>query len=705
MLLVLDNFEHLLEAAPQIGHLLAAAPLLRVLVTSRVVLNLYGEHQFVVPPLDLPAQHREGIPFNELAQQPAVALFVARAQAVQREFRLTEDNAPVIAEICAQLEGLPLALELAAARIRVLSPEALLARLDQRLTLLSTQARDVDDRHRSLRATIEWSYQLLKPAEQRLFRWISLFPGGCTQDAAEALTEMDPVTILDQLEALVDRNLILQRTGKDGQRRFTMLETLREYALERFEGGDTLHHLRQAQLRYYLSNLERISLDSAGEKEAEALNYLESEQNTLRALLKWSSSEHPALMRHLCVCLWKYWQMRGYTREARYWLEQALLPGLHRTASKADQADYSELLYADGVFAYLAGDHEAAYQRLTNALNLQQRLEDEPAIASTLIVLGNLAWDRSQLDTAVQHYQQALELAVVSGNWLIQARVLNNLGGLYWQRNELTQAAEYLQAALPLWQQLGHQAGAAQTLSNLANVVLKQGEYQHAERLYHESLALGRAIGNRQGTASTLGNIGVLMLHQANYTGAEDHFRQALALHREVSYAWGIGSALCNLGSALFFQGRYEEAAEHLSQALVIMRPLNDVSKIGLILEYQGVVSLRQGDTAAALARHREALALAQESSDDLGVASGLACIAAVLAVQGHTLQAARLWGAAYAVWSRSETLLLPTDENRFKRELQMARTQAPPEAFEAAWRAGAALALPDAVHEAQTMK
>jgi predicted ATPase/Tfp pilus assembly protein PilF/transcriptional regulator with XRE-family HTH domain len=701
LLLVLDNFEHLLEAASQLGELLSAAPLLKVLVTSRVVLNLYGEHQFSVPPLETPTQPEETILLTQLAQQPAVALFVARARAVQREFKLTEDNAPTIAAICSRLEGLPLALELAAARLRLLSPEALLARLDQRLTLLSTQARDVDARHRSLRAAIDWSYQLLEPAEQRLFRWISLFPGGCTQEAAEALAEMDQSTILEQMGSLLDKSLIVPRAGKDGHLRFTMLETLREYAFERFADGDALHPFRQAQGRHYLNVLEQMYPQLDGEKQAEALDYLESEQDTLRVLLKWSSAEQPALMRRLCVFIWKFWHLRGHIREARYWLDQALLPGLSNQASKTDYADYGELLYADGTFAYLSGDHETAYQRLNAALNIQQQLEDEVSIASTLVILGNLAWDRSQLDTAVQHYQQALELAAANENRLIQARALNNLGGLYWQRDDLTPAVEYLQAALGLWQQLGNQAGAAQTLSNLANVVLKHREYEHAEKFYHESLSLYRTLGNRQGIATTLSNIGVVLLHQADYAGAEDYFRETLEIQREVNYAWGIGSALCNLGGALFFQGRYAEAAELLNQALAILHPLNDTNKIGLVLEYQGVVSLRQGNAAAALNKHQEALKLALDSSDEYGMASSLACIAAVLIAQGQPLQAARLWGAAYAVWSRSESLLLPADENRFKPELQAARTQTNPIEFEAAWQAGAALTLPSAVDEA----
>ncbi|NWF67957.1 MAG: tetratricopeptide repeat protein [Chloroflexi bacterium] len=700
LLLVLDNFEHLLEAAAQLRELLSAAPLLKILVTSRVVLNLYGEHQFSVPPLETPAPPEDSIPLKQLAQQPAVALFVARARAVQREFKLTEDNAPMIAAICSRLEGLPLALELAAARIRLLSPEALLARLDQRLTLLSTQARDVDARHRSLRATIDWSYQLLEPAEQHLFRWISLFPGGCTQEAAEALAETDTSTILEQMGSLLDKSLLVQRTGKDGHLRFTMLETLREYAFERFSDVEALHHFRQAQYHYYLNRLEQMHPQLDGEKQVEALDYLESEQDTLRVLLKWSSAEQPALLRRLCVFIWKFWHLRGYIREARYWLDQALLPGLRNQASKTDYAHYGELLYADGTFAYLAGDHETAYQRLNAALKAQQQLEDELSIASTLVILGNLAWDRSQLDTAVQHYQQALELAAACGNRLIQARALNNLGGLYWQRDDLTQAAEYLQAALSLWQQLGNQAGAAQTLSNLANVVLKRREYEPAEKLYRESLTLHRTLGNQQGIASTLSNIGVVLLHQADYTGAEDYFRQALELQREVNYAWGTGSALCNLGSALFFQGRYAEAAELLSQALAILRPLNDTNKIGVVLEYQGMVSLRQGNAAAALNKHQEALKLALDSGDEYGMASSLACIAAVLTVQGHPLQAARLWGAAYAVWTRSETQLLPTDENRFKPELQAARMQTSPAEFEAAWQAGTALTLLSAVDE-----
>jgi predicted ATPase len=340
LLLLLDNFEHLLSAVPLVTELLAVCPWLHVLVTSRAALRVRNERLFPVPALALP-KHTERLDVATIGQSPAVTLFVARAQAVQPEFVLTQANAATVAEICQRLDGLPLAIELAAARIKLFSPEALLTRLERRLKLLTTGARDIPLRQQTLRNTIDWSYQLLDPAEQRLFARMGVFVGGCTLAAAEAVgTAASDLgsDAQDGLAALVDQSLVRQDAGLDGEPRFTMLETIREYALEQLAACGEAEVLREQHLEHYLALAEAAELRLNGAEQLTWLERLETEHDNLRAGLEWCRVEpdRNAVGLRLVCALGQFWTLRGYISEGRERLAGALAHQGIRTPQSSD---------------------------------------------------------------------------------------------------------------------------------------------------------------------------------------------------------------------------------------------------------------------------------------------------------------------------------------------------------------------------------
>jgi len=417
LLLVLDNFEHLLGAAPLVSELLTACPRLKALATSRAVLRLQGEHEFAVPPLVLPDLQR--LPdIAGLGQYDAVALFVARAQAMKPDFQLTDVTARAVAEICVRLDGLPLALELAATRIKVLPPRALLARLQQegihRLELLAGGGRDLPPRQQTLRSTLDWSYALLDASEQQLLRGLSVFMGGCTLEAAEAVARgslgrapasretRSLAIILDDLQSLLDNSLLYQLEQADGEPRFMLLETIREFALEQLERNDEAPIVRRTHAAYYLQFAEAIEPALTTAEQEIGLLRLEAEQDNLRAALRWAlhgapqpsdsrpgASPDAQLGLRLAGAIWRLWLMRGYLSEGRRWLEVAL----ERAQGQRD-ISVGKALHGAGVLALYHGDMmETATTSTLNALrsdleDLWQRLDE------ILTSLGPVDWSR-----------------------------------------------------------------------------------------------------------------------------------------------------------------------------------------------------------------------------------------------------------------------------------------------------------------------
>jgi predicted ATPase/class 3 adenylate cyclase len=497
LLLVLDNFEQVVPAAPLVAAMLAGSPGLKALVTSREVLRVYGERDFPVPPLALPDPHRLP-PLEQLTQYEAVRLFITRAQAVKADFQVTNDNAPAVAEICARLDGLPLAIELAAARSRLLPPQALLTRLTSRLKLLTGGGRDLPARQQTLRGAVDWSYDLLEPGEQALFARLALFVGGCTFEAAEAVCNAAgdlEVDVLDGLAALVDKSLLRQSEDAEGEPCFLMLETIREYALERLDATGYAPSGRPAHAAYYLTLAEQAASELQGPEQARWMARLEREHDNLRAALAWALDQGDAEIGvRMGAALWSFWLTHGYLSEGRRRLDAALAQ-----SAALPPALRALALRGAGILAAEQGDYARAQAVFEEILAMSRELGDRRLTATALNSLGMVAMNTADYARARDFYEQGLALRRELHDAYGEAVVLNNLGSVAQYLGDFAEATRFYEASLVLARQMGDQMGIAATLINLGEVALEQGRYGEADALHHESLKLYQEVGDLHG--------------------------------------------------------------------------------------------------------------------------------------------------------------------------------------------------------------
>jgi predicted ATPase/DNA-binding CsgD family transcriptional regulator len=572
LLLFLDNFEPVMGAAPLIPDLLAACPSLKVLITSREALRLSAEHEFPVAPLELPDP--ESLPGIEaLSRCEAVALFVERANAAKPGFRLVEENASVIAGICARLDGLPLAIELAAARIRLLSPRAMLARLDRRLDLLKGGARDLPERQKTLERTLDWSYDLLDPAEQKLFRRFSVFAGGCTLEAAEAVCDPGG-EVLEGLASLIGKSLLRQEERANGEPRFSMLQTIREYALEKLAASGEEDEVRRAHASCYLALVEEGESGLTGAEQRLWRERLEEENDNLRAALSWSlkRGESETAMR-ICGALWRFWLMEGYFSEGRRWLEEALAGGSGAAAPVRAKA-----LNGVGVLYHYRGDYERTKALCGESLALYRQLGDKKGIAAALHGLALAA--RSEGDSAKARAMLEESLAIsreLGDEWSV-AYSLIYLGIVLMMQEDDEAARSTLEEALALSRKSGDLRHISYSLGLLGKLASDRGDYQTARSLLEESLALIKELRDRLGTARTLYVMGVVAFDQGRFVAARSLYEESLAISEELGVVWHVASVLEGLARVAaqrqpVWAARLLGASEGLREAAGVPEP------------------------------------------------------------------------------------------------------------------------------------
>ncbi|HZB08058.1 MAG TPA: tetratricopeptide repeat protein [Rubrobacter sp.] len=528
LLLLLDNFEQVLGAAPSVTELLAVAQGLKVLATSRAPLGLYGEHEFPVPPLSMPDLERPP-PLERLTQYEAVRLFVERARAVKPDFAITNESAPAIAEICVRLDGLPLAIELAAARIKMLPPQAMLQRLTSRLKLLTGGARDLPERQRTLRATIEWSYALLDEGEQLLFGRLAVFSGGRTLEAIEAICDAEgdlPMDAFEGISSLLDKSLIRQEEGPDGEPRFVMLETVHEYAREKLGQSAEAEQIKRVHAEYFLTLAEEAFPELRGPDQLEWLERLEAEHDNMRAALSWASERKEAeVALRLGGSLWWFWWMRGHNSEGRRWLEQALV--------------------------------------------IEGRVSPEVR-AMALAGAGELATSQGDLDRAKEVCEEGLELLLHEAREASEAKLclLAFLGWVALEREEYEQAKQLFEEGLALSRQMRDTWWLANSLSNVAVVSHSLGDYERATELYEESMDLFRVQGDRRRLATCLNNLAMVMCSQGDLGRAAKLIEESVALLRELGARGVVSIGLCNLGWIALLQDDLSRAADLYRESL-----------------------------------------------------------------------------------------------------------------------------------------
>ena len=497
LLLVLDNFEHVVAAAPLVAALLRAAARLKVLVTSRTILGLYGERGVLVPPLALP-DPKQIPPLEQLSQYAAVRLFIERAQVAKADFELTPENAPAVVEICTRLDGLPLAIELATARIRLLPPHALLRRLDQRLKLLVGGGRDRTERLQTLRGAIDWSYSLLDRAEQLLFARLGVFAGGFTIEAAEQVCNAEgdlDIDVLDGLQSLVDKSLLQHAEDATGEPRFRMLETIREYALERLDASGEAEALRRHHATYYLAVAQAAAPMLQGAHAEPWLRTLDTEHDNLRAVLRWAldHGEVEIAMR-LCGALEHFWFNYGYLSEGRRWLEAAV--GKVSPSAPAALRAWT-LAHASG-FAWRQGDLELARRHGEQALALFRELGDRVGLGRALGTLASVLARYGEHATADTLNAEALALRREVGDRRGVAMLLNNMGSQANLAGKYARALPLLEESLQVCRELDDaDATLIWPLSTLGETLLEQGEYTRARALLTEGMQVAQQLRSK----------------------------------------------------------------------------------------------------------------------------------------------------------------------------------------------------------------
>jgi predicted ATPase/transcriptional regulator with XRE-family HTH domain len=651
VLLLLDNFEQVAESAPLLSDILESTPDVKILVTSRHVLHIYGEYCMPVDPLSLPdwmdpeaqaqahtnssrevalamgtngvdgsiagAPHCEGPSAQEAGRSEAVQLFIARAEASRPGFRPLSEDISIIARICLKLEGLPLAIELAAARVPFLPPQTILTRLSSRLKLLTRGARNLPARQQTLRNAIEWSYDLLDEAEKKLFRRLAVFAGGRTLEAIEAICNLKgdlKIDMLDGVSSLVDKSLLQQREGLRGEPRFVMLETIHEYANERLEESGEGWELRLAHAQYFLQLAESVERELHGSKQAKSLDRLEVEHDNLRSALQWAmGQEQGEIALRLSASLHEFWTMRGYLSEGRAWLEGALKEGIGAPAASRAKA-----LMATGVLSLAQGDLVGARTMLEESISLFRELGDKQSIVWASRSLGN---------------------------------------GLRYQ-----------------------------------------GDYKSSYTILEPALILARELGNKWDIAILLGDLGIVAHALGDEKAARARYDESLELMRELSDTQGIAMMLVNQGELSRAQGDYDEAYSLYSEGLVLARKLRHKWGTGMVLHNLGHVASHQGKHQDAWALFAESLQIFYELRAKRDIAYCLAAIAGVYGVQRQPERAAVLFAAAQVISNSISSRLDPADETDYERNLADTKAQMSDAKWAQAWERGEQLSLDQAV-------
>ncbi|MDQ6661668.1 MAG: protein kinase [Chloroflexota bacterium] len=666
LLLLLDNFEQVVSAAPDMAELLIACPHLKILVTSRAVLHIQGEHEFPVPPLALPERTR--LSENEdLSQYAAVTLFLERALAIKPDLAVTQANLQAIAAICVHLDGLPLAIELAAARSKLFPPRALLQRMTHRLDILTGGTQGVPARQQTLRNTIAWSYNLLDAGEQQLFRWLSVFVGSYPLEAVEALYDAfadgaEQALALDGVASLIDKSLLLQIEREGEEPRLVMLETIREYGLEALASSGEEEMTRQAHAAYYLALAEEAEPEYGGPQQTAWLNRLEQERDNLYAALRWlveqAGTEGNAHLIEMALrlggALRRFWLVHGHVNEGRDFLERALAANAGVAASVRAKA-----LTAAANLAVAQNDYHQTEVLSRESLVLYRELGDQSGIAFSLYLLGVVLWSKGNLTAGCTLIEEALALFRKLRDTDLVAWSLYLLALFESSQGEYAKASALLEESLSLHRARGHKRGIAFSLVHLAQVrFISQGDQVTVHSLLEEGLALSKELGDKDGIAYASALQGRIAFSQGDLATAYSLLEESVLLYREVGSRHGTAESLCQLARVVTAQGNYTAAYALYEESLAIGKELNNVWLIAPCLE---------------------------------GLAS-------VIALQGKPAWAAQLWGAAETLREANGVPISPLERSDYERSISDACGRLGKVAFAAAWAQGRALTLEQAL-------
>ncbi|MGC4045457.1 MAG: tetratricopeptide repeat protein [Armatimonas sp.] len=655
LLLVLDNCEHVLDASAKLADtLMRSCPGVKILATSREGLGIAGEAAYRVPSLSLP-EPKQAQTAESLSQFEAVQLFIERAVQTQPNFAVTNANAPALASVCFRLDGIPLAIELAAARARSLSVEEINNKLDQRFRLLTGGSRTALPRQQTLRSLIDWSYDLLNEAEKALLCRLSVFAGGWTLESAEVVCSGEVVEdweVLDLLTSLCDKSLAIAEE-QVGVTRYRLLETVRQYARDLLLESREGETYRSRHLDCFLELAEAAELEFQGANQGQWLNRLEVEHENLRAGLDWSLGEGQEGAKktlRFCGALMRFWESRGYLSEGRDWCTRALNAPEGQEHSKVR----ARALITSSTLAYRQGDYGMADTCSQESLAISRELGDQGGIADSLGDLGVIATTQGDNASARAYMEESLTIFREMGDSDRISRVLNNLGTVARRQGDYAASHVYYEESLALRRKMGDRGGVAMSLGNLGINAQHHGDLVAARAFYEESLAIYRELGSRTFIASALNHLGYLAQHQGDYASARALYEESLTLHRDMGNRGGTADSLSDLGMVAYLQGDYESARTYL----------------------------------------HESLAIYQETGSRLGIAKSLEGFARLANREGKPEQAVRLWGATEALREQIRAPVPPSERDDYEKELDQARQILGAVAFDAAWQEGRAMPL-----------
>lgn len=672
LLLILDNCEHLLDASASMAHtLLSACPGLVIVATSRQPLNVMGEQVYRVPSLLVPPVERDGSGTaaadqekdpHFLMEYEAICLFVDRACRADSTFRLNRRNAAAVVDICRKLDGIPLAIEMAAARLRSLSVGEIRTRLADRFQLLTIGSRGVLPRQQTLRAAIDWSYDLLSEVEAQLLNRLSVFVGGWTLDSAEGVCG-EFVDVPETLASLVDKSLVLRREGADESVRYGMLESIRQYALERAAAGEgdalNINVGTRRHRDYFLILAELASAKSSGPERACCLATLDAEYDNLRqaAAFCLADPDSGELGLRYCTALWWYWRARGHLTEGRE-VCAALLS--HAGAQSRSNAR-ADALNAAGVLAFSQSDFAIAQEQLKESLAIFRELGNSRGAASSLANLASVAATQGEYAAAQDLYEDSLQI----------------LRGLDDQR------------------------GICNCLNGLGNIAQELGNIEAARALHEESLSIERLLGDRHGVAISLNNLGILADVQGDYSSAHALFAESLEIHRELGPRMAEAANLAGLGNVAFHEGRYVVARSYYEQSLNIRRQLGETWGIAISLQGLAETAAHLGELVSAHALHVESLEIRQKLGDRLGVAESFKSLASLARHDNRPERAAHLWGASFALHDAIGSPISAGQLHEMEPDMAAAREMMGEDEFTAARTAGGEMSLEQAIEYA----
>lgn len=741
LLLVLDNCEHVLEAGSLFAELLLAAPQLKILATSREVLHLYGEHEFEVPPLALPDLNTHSPTGSiqreiDVVSSSAVALFVERARAAKASFALTDENRDAVAEICVQLDGLPLAIELAAARIKLLTPRAICVRLQSRLSLLVGGARNLPERHQTLRKTLDWSYDLLNPAEQRFFRTLGVFAGSWTLEAAEVIgsihmPEMEPTEPLALLTSLVDKSLVRVVEDTSGEMRFLLLETIREYALDCLRKQHELEEAQRRHAHFYVSLAEQVEPHLRGPEPRTWLEQLDRELPNVWAALRWNIQHcETALGLRLVNALIEFLHFHSSFSEGLNWFEEVLaldelsqpqslrakalygagiMASMHNDLALARQrfqeceqlaaktGKRREQALSPGMLASLElhqGNYERAFALAESGSQLLKETNDRWCKGILHSICGNVESKRGNFNMARTRYHVSLMLLREVGDIRSQAEVLVNLGTMMRLQSRLKTARFLYTRSLELFREVGDRWSQTLCLNGAGDISRLQGDYVEAQSYFEEALALATAANNKQECASALTGLGQLALAQGNARQAARYLKESMRLTREIEQTPRIAQLLLALGDLERYQGNGETATSYYEQSLALSRAMNDRVGIAGALFGAGDSARVQQEFRRACISLKQSVQIAWEVGDKLLLAAGLETFSWLCLQMGIPERATQFLGTAENLRDSLQIPLAPILLTEHERTIATLRTALGEIAFNESWAYGRTMTL-----------